>query len=1201
MEILIEIQVGERWLSTMASLDTGSDISLVDQAFVKEHNVNCVEQPRTKGHAIDGREVHIYGTGNVFLRCGDSMDDFKIYEQKLYAVSTPGISILLGMDWIEEANPIIDWRKRTWRYPVDVNRVSIVSADQLDIGNCDIGAYAFFPRIAGLETETELPVQYQDFADVFSAERADKLPELGRRTHAINTGEQEPPWGPMYNLSEKELTVLREYIAENVQKGWIRRSTSPAGAPVIFVPKKDGSLRLCVDYRGLNKVTLKDRTPLPLISETLDRLAHAKIFTKLDLRNAYHRVRIRPGDEWKTAFRTRYGHYEYLVMPFGLANAPATFQSYMNETLAGLVDITCVVYLDDILIYSSNETDHITHVKEVLQRLRDNNLYAKMSKCEFHTTKVDFLGYVITNEGVAMEQDRVEAIADWPTPKTFREVQVFLGFANFYRRFIGSYSRIAEPLTGLMKGSQKGKQTGPFAWGRAQDTAFEQLKRVFTTAPVLQHFDPTLRIRLETDASGFAIAAILSQQAGQSDGLDKTEWRPVAFYSKKMEPAERNYETHDGELLAIVKAFSHWRHYLEGSAHPIEVLTDHNNLRYFMETTVLSRRQARWAQALSAYDFTIVYQAGKSNPADAPSRRPDYEPKGDEENIMLPTLRNKLRDAIAAGTSPAQRRAEPKQDSLSQLQEAAGDVKRQTLWGIPRLAAMKASEGEDAYGVAKKLLQDLILELQKADELAIKTRKALEDESLRDTRGWSTDDIGLLRFRGAAYVPDDQALRMEILKICHDDPLAGHFGFKKTFELVKRKYYWTRMSPEIKDYVRHCGLCQRAKPVRHKPYGEMQALPLPEKPFASISMDFITDLPLSIETGQNRARDAILVIVDRHTKVVRYVACNKTVDAPELANLFFKNWIKDHGIPADILSDRGSVFTSHFWSALCFYLKVRRKLSTAFHPQTDGQTERQNQGIEAYLRIYCNQHQDDWAELLHFAEFAYNNSHHESINMSPNKARYGVTLDTRQGVEDNPIRGEIPAAHNRAKQIIDLRKKLETTWLETKAMQTKYYNLRHTPRHYQVGELVLLSAKNIRTTQTSKKLSHRRLGPFQILDKVGRQAYRLKLPHRYKAIHNVFHVSLLEPYHKGEGISDTEPGPNIVEGNEEWEVEAVIDHRTQRNKREYLVRWAGYSQAHDQWVPLDDFGESLDLVEEYHQRHPEEPRNKRYKSRIAQR
>ncbi|KAJ6440242.1 cystathionine beta-lyase/cystathionine gamma-synthase [Purpureocillium lavendulum] len=318
----------------------------------------------------------------------------------------------------------------------------------------------------------------------------------------------------------------------------------PRGLPILFVPKKGGKLRLCVDYRGLNKITKKNRTALPLISAILDRLGRAKLFTKLDLKDAYHRLRIRQGDEWKTAFRCHYGHYEYQVMPFGLVNAPASFQQYINYALEGLVDITCVVYLDDILIFSENAEQHEDDVKEVLSRLRKAGLYANLSKCEFSVREVSFLGFVVDQEGIHMERERVCAIAQWPVPRSVKDVQVFLGFTGFYRRFIKNYSKIVSPLSDCLRK----KAPGPSILGPKAMQAFECLKTAFQNGPILKHFDPSRPIRVETDASQFAIGAIISQ-------LHDDRWHPVAFLSRKLQDAETRYAVPDCELLAITEAF----------------------------------------------------------------------------------------------------------------------------------------------------------------------------------------------------------------------------------------------------------------------------------------------------------------------------------------------------------------------------------------------------------------------------------------------------------------------------------------------------------------------------------------------------------------------------------------------------------------------------------------------------------------------
>ena len=384
--------------------------------------------------------------------------------------------------------------------------------------------------ISSEENRAPSPDYVQEYADVFSEEAAGVLPAHADHDHAIELAPgSNPPYRPIYNLSEPERAVLRDYIKTALAKGWIRPSKSPAGAPVLFVPKKDGGLRLCVDYRGLNAATIKNRYALPLIGETLDQLAGAKIFTQLDLRDAYHRIRIREGDEWKTAFRTCYGHFEYTVMPFGLTNAPATFQAYINKALSDMLDLCVVVYLDDILIYSMNEEDHERNVRMVLDRLRAYNLYCKLSKCAFNVDTVNFLGFVVSPKGIHMEPARVETVEQWPEPTCARDIQVFLGFTNFYRRFVEGYSRLTAPLTELTKGATKGKSSRePFQLGKEARKAFFALKERFLTAPILTHFDAGQPICVETDASDFAIAGILSQV--QED----KQWHPVAFWSCKM-------------------------------------------------------------------------------------------------------------------------------------------------------------------------------------------------------------------------------------------------------------------------------------------------------------------------------------------------------------------------------------------------------------------------------------------------------------------------------------------------------------------------------------------------------------------------------------------------------------------------------------------------------------------------------------------
>jgi len=364
------------------------------------------------------------------------------------------------------------------------------------------------------------------------------------------------------------------------------------------------------------------------MQELQDRVQGAQWFTKLDLKNGFNLIRIRKGDEWKTAFRTRYRLFEFQVMPFDLTNAPSTFQDMMNHVLSDLLDIGVIAYMDDILIYAKNEGEHDRLVKEVLKRLQQNGLAISPEKCVWKTREVEFLGYVIGANGIKMSKEKVEAILSWKKPISMTEVQTFLGFANFYRRFIKDYSKIARPLTELTKKTEK------WLCNQEAEAAFAELKRRFTTAPILAHFDPTKPVIVETDASDFGIAAVLSQRA------EENQLHPVAFHSRKFQPAEINYEIHDKELLAIVDAFKHWRCNCEGATHQIQVFSDHQNLEYFTTTKVLNRRQAGWAQELAGVDFRIYYRPGTQNgKPDALSRRSEYRPeKGGVENQPITSV-----------------------------------------------------------------------------------------------------------------------------------------------------------------------------------------------------------------------------------------------------------------------------------------------------------------------------------------------------------------------------------------------------------------------------------------------------------------------------------------------------------------------------------------------------------------------------------
>ncbi|KAL0202757.1 hypothetical protein M9458_000775, partial [Cirrhinus mrigala] len=456
-----------------------------------------------------------------------------------------------------------------------------------------------------------------------------------------------PPRGRIFPLSQPESEAMEKYIKEELAKGFIRPSTSPASAGFFFVKKKDGGLRPCIDYRSLNEITVKYRYPLPLVPPALEQLRSARYYTKLDLHSAYNLIRIREGDEWKTDFSTTSGHYEYRVMPFGLANSPSYFQAFVNEVFRDMLNRWIIVYIDDILIFSSSNTDHVRHVRAVLKRLIQHQLYAKEEKCQFHQEKISFLGYVISPEGVAMEESKVNA--------TLKELQRFLGFSNFYRRFIRNFSTVAGPLTSMVK-----RGNNRLSWSPEAVHAFNDLRLRFTSAPILKHPDPQLPFIVEVDASSTGVGAILSQRQGQNP---KTF--PCAFFSHKLSPAEKNYDVGNRELLAIKLALEEWRHWLEGAQHPFIILTDHKNLEYLRTAKVLNHRQARWALFFTRFHFTINYRPGTQNlKADALSRihEPDHTPLPPETILPASVLVAPVTWDVMTEITEAQARDPPPTD-----------------------------------------------------------------------------------------------------------------------------------------------------------------------------------------------------------------------------------------------------------------------------------------------------------------------------------------------------------------------------------------------------------------------------------------------------------------------------------------------------------------------------------------------------------
>jgi hypothetical protein len=898
-----------------------------------------------------------------------------------------------------------------------------------------------------------------------------------------------------YRMAPAELAELKKQLQELLEKGFIRPSVSPWGAPVLFVKKKDGSLRLCIDYRKLNQATVKNKYPLPRIEDLFDQLSKARVFSKIDLRSGYHQLRIKPEDISKTAFRTRYGHYEFLVMPFGLTNAPAAFMELMNHIFKSYLDQFVVIFIDDILVYSASEEEHEEHLRTVLQILQRCKLYAKFSKCEFWLDHIQFLGHVISKEGISVDPSKVEAVLEWESPKSVGEIRSFLGLAGYYRRFIEGFSSISAPMTKLLRKGAK------FEWNADCEASFQELKKKLTTAPVLTLPQGIEGFVVYTDASGIGLGAVLMQHG-----------KVVAYSSRQLKDHERNYPTHDLELAAVVHALKIWRHYLYGAQ--FEIFTDHQSLKYIFTQKELNLRQRRWIELLKDYDFALQYHPGKANVvADALSRK-----------LMALSLQGSWKNG----------------ESLINV--------------LPRIGGSNMLIAQIS---ARPIMLDRIMKAQEND-VALQAKKGLGDIYPRAD--------GILMFRDRIAVPDDWNLRWDLLAEAHRSKFSIHPGSTKMYKDMKQTYWWPGMKKDVADYVSRCLTCQQVKIEHQRPGGLLTNPEIAEWKWEQITMDFVTGLPLT-----RRKYDAIWVIVDRLTKSAHFLAMSKTTSLESLAKMFIAEIIRLHGAPLSIISDRDPRFTARFWKSLQQAMGTELRFSSAFHPQTDGQSERTIQTMEDMLRACSLEWSGSWDEHLPLIEFAYNNSYHSSIGMAPYEALYGRPCRSPSywyEAGERQLYGP-QLVQDCAGKVKIIRERL----LTAQGRQKNYADKRRRPLEFEIGDHVFVKVsptKGIMRFGKKGKLSPRYVGPFEILEKIGVVAYRLALPPDLSHVHPVFHVSMLRKYVMDSShILDYVPLEVQPDLTYKEKPIRILDRKTQvlRTKTVYLVKvlWRNATSEEATW------------------------------------
>eukprot|EP00253_Pinus_taeda_P011854 PITA_11854 len=899
--------------------------------------------------------------------------------------------ILIGMDWLEKHWSLVNCKTKTIYYKDDLGQqqelqgikhpvqIRPITASQLAKclrKKCQI--YAIQVGYANQKDKMSALgniLVVQEFVDVFPEE----VPGLPPKRDIDFTIELIPGAAPVsrapYRMSVPELTECKMELQELLDKQYIRPSVSPWGAPVLFVKKKYGTLCMCIDYRQLNKLTVKNKYPLPRIDELFDQVKGEKVFSKTDLRSGYHQIRIKDEDIAKTTFRTRYGHYKFVVLPFGLTNAPATFMCMMNSVFHQFLDKFVLIFIDDILIYSRSQEEHEKHLRMVLQTLREHHLYAKFSKCDFFKEEIQYLGHVITKEGIAVDPKKIKLLWSGPYPKMLL---------------------ISDPL-----------------------------------------------------------------------------W-------------------------AVIHALKMWRHYLLGRK--FLLLTDHHSLTHYFSQPTLNARQGRWADFLSGFDFEIKNLKGKENQvADALSRK------------------------------------------VHCLCELSVSKWRTSLVEQIKTAASRDSE----YQHLKQQVQQVVKE--------------------RLQQGYTLDSDGMLCFNKKLYVPDSNDLKRLILDEFHISHYTGHPGYQKMVTALKKEYYWPRMKKQVVEYLARCLECQQIKAEHQHPAGLLQPLPIPEWKLENISMDFITWLP-RIKKGN----DSIMVLVDKLSKAAHFIPAQSTYKAVQIAHLFMQNVFRLHGLPKVIISDRDVKFTSTFWRTLFAELGTQLNFSTAYLPQTDGQTERVNQVLEDMLRAYVMLKPGQWEEYLHLVEFAYNNGYHTSTQLSPFEVLYGRKCHTPSswgGPED-----KLSLGPEMLKDMEDMVKRVRANLKAAQDRQKSFADRKRRFTEYKVGDHVFVRIQTRRSTlqwSGCAKLAPRYFGRFQNLARVGPVAYQLALPSHIR-IHNVFHVSVLKKYvYDPKHVIRWQDVRVESEGKVLVEPQSILDRREVRLRKRVItqvkVLWQHYGPEEATW------------------------------------
>ncbi|OUM56089.1 hypothetical protein BVG19_g5782 [[Candida] boidinii] len=792
-----------------------------------------------------------------------------------------------------------------------------------------------------------------------------------------------------------------------------------------------------------------------------------------------------------------------------------------TSTLGDFIDKFVLVYIDDILIYSKSAEEHEKHIKMVLSKLREHKLVAKRSKCEFFKDKLQFLGFVISKDGIHTDPDKVDRVKNWPTPTSRKQVQSFLGLVGFYRRFIQNHSKISSCLTDYIAKKVE--------WSKEQDEAFQMLKNKLITSPIVVApcFDAGYRLRLSTDACDYALGYVLEllKPDGKLVGV-------VAYGSKKLTGALLNYSIREKEFLAVVEALKKWRYYL--MQRKFIIRTDHHSLQYWKQQDAATQtRIAKWNDILSGFDFDLQYLPGTQNSvADALSRKPlaDDDPAfTDEEVAELDSLQVELNDLNAT-----EHTVHMNSDLVPQIIEGYGN--------------------DTTFGTIYDVLAN-------KKQVPITLNHHITHFSVRDDKLLYFDDSRIC-------IPHIPNVKEKVLHLCHDIPMSGHFSADKTYIAVAKSFYWKGMKKYIFNYVRTCDVCQRIKSSTVSPNGLFSPLPIPVGRWTHITMDFVTGIPTTVGPRY----DAILVVVDRFSKRARFIPTHKSCSSMDTALLYLRFIFSQHGVPRHITSDKDIKFMSHFWRQIHLSLGTELIFTTTNHPQADGQSERTIKVVNQLLRGCCHDHFQNWHMMLPMMEFAYNSTENRSIKMTPFEADIGHIPAAPSRLSSLVPKYSSDTAGNLKTHLDSVMVQVKDALVDAQAAQEHAVNQHRSLEKFAVGDLVLLHHTALKGTHGKySKMRDVYFGPFKLVSQAGPtvNAFEVDFITATKK-HRTINVKFFKHYHargshyaKSPPVTDREANLRIAE------VSAIVGYNAE--DKEVAVTWIGCDPAHATRIPISCF------------------------------